>query len=115
VKIAPDIDDVMLGEICDVCVKRARGMICTNTTIERPFATTEAGGLSGAPLMAPSTSILERVRKRVGLSLPLIGVGGVFTTADVRAKFASGANLVQVYTGFIYKGPLMARHLAFDC
>jgi dihydroorotate dehydrogenase len=112
VKIAPDIDDVMLGEICDVCAKRARGMICTNTTIARPFASTEAGGLSGAPLMEPSTSILAKVRTRVGPDYPLIGVGGIVTVDDVRAKFTAGANLVQVYTGFVYEGPLMARRLA---
>lgn len=112
VKIAPDIDDAMLAEICDVCAKRARGMICTNTTIARPFASNEAGGLSGAPLMEPSTSILAKVRMRVGPNYPLIGVGGVFTASDVRAKFAAGADLVQVYTGFVYEGPLMAKRLA---
>lgn len=113
VKIAPDIDDdALLGEICDVCVKRARGVICTNTTTDRPFATIESGGLSGAPLLAKSTAMLARVRERVGPTLPLIGVGGVFTAADVRAKMDAGANLVQVYTGFIYEGPLMARRLA---
>ena len=112
VKIAPDIDDIMLAEICDVCAKRARGMICTNTTIARPFASNEAGGLSGAPLMEPSTSILAKVRARVGPNYPLIGVGGIFTADDVRAKFTAGANLVQVYTGFVYEGPLMAKRLA---
>jgi dihydroorotate dehydrogenase len=112
VKIAPDIDDELLGEICDVCLNRARGMICTNTTIARPFPATEAGGLSGAPLMEPSMSELARVRKRVGPSYPLIGVGGIFTADNVRAKFAAGADLVQAYTGFIYEGPLMARRLA---
>jgi dihydroorotate dehydrogenase len=111
VKIAPDIDDTMLGEICDVCAKRARGMICTNTTIARPFPSNEAGGISGAPLMDASTSILAKVRKRVGPHYPLIGVGGVFTAEDVRAKFAAGADLVQVYTGFIYEGPLLPRRL----
>ncbi|MGA8809251.1 MAG: quinone-dependent dihydroorotate dehydrogenase [Thermoanaerobaculia bacterium] len=112
VKIAPDIDDVMLGEICDVCAKRARGMICTNTTIARPFASNEAGGLSGAPLMEVSTSILAKVRRHVGPNYPLIGVGGIFTADDVTAKFTAGANLVQIYTGFVYEGPLMARRLA---
>jgi dihydroorotate dehydrogenase len=112
VKIAPDIDDTMLAEICDVCAKRARGMICTNTTIARPFPASEAGGVSGAPLMSPSTSILAKVRKRVGPGYPLIGVGGVFTSDDVRAKFAAGADLVQVYTGFVYEGPMMPKRLA---
>ncbi|HEV7428768.1 MAG TPA: quinone-dependent dihydroorotate dehydrogenase [Thermoanaerobaculia bacterium] len=111
VKIAPDVDDAMLAEICDVCAKRARGMICTNTTIARPFATNETGGLSGSALMEPSTSILTKVRKRVGQNYPLIGVGGIFTSDDVRAKFAAGADLVQVYTGFVYEGPLMAKRL----
>jgi dihydroorotate dehydrogenase len=112
VKIAPDLDEVMLAEICDVCLKHARGIICTNTTIARPFAAAEAGGLSGAPLMQASTSVLARVRERVGANFPLIGVGGIFTAGDVRAKFAAGADLVQVYTGFVYEGPLMARRLA---
>lgn len=112
VKIAPDVDETMLGEICDVCVKRSRGMICTNTTIDRPFATSEAGGLSGRPLMGKSTDVLAAVRKRVGPDVPLIGVGGVFTPGDVRAKRAAGADLVQVYTSFIYEGPSLPRRLA---
>lgn len=106
VKIAPDVDDALLAEICDVCVKRANGMICTNTTAH------ERGGLSGAPLMEKSTRILARVRELTGAGYPLIGVGGVFTPDDVRAKLAAGADLVQLYTGFIYGGPLIARRLA---
>ena len=112
VKIAPDVDDVMLGEICDVCARRSRGMICTNTTIDRPFATSEAGGLSGRPLMKKSTDVLATVRKRVGPGFPLIGVGGVFTRDDVRAKRDAGADLVQIYTSFIYEGPALPRRLA---
>ena len=111
VKIAPDVEEALLDEICDVCTRLADGMICTNTTIERPFAANESGGLSGAPLMSLSTSVLGRVRERVGPSFPLIGVGGVFTGEDVRAKFAAGADLVQVYTGFIYEGPFFVRRL----
>lgn len=114
VKIAPDIDDGMLAEICDLCVNRARGIICTNTTIARPFPADEAGGLSGAPLMTPSTDILARARRRVGPNFPLIGVGGIFTAEDVRTKFAAGADLVQVYTGFVYEGPLTAKRLAIN-
>ena len=112
VKIAPDVDDAMLGEICDVCARRSRGMICTNTTIDRPFATGEAGGLSGRPLMEKSTNVLAAVRKRVGPDFPLIGVGGVFTPGDVRAKREAGADLVQIYTSFIYAGPSLPRRLA---
>ena len=106
VKIAPDVDDAMLGEIVDVCGKRANGMICTNTT------SVDGGGLSGAPLLAKSTEILAKVRARVGPGYPLIGVGGIFTTEDVRAKMAAGADLVQIYTSLIYEGPRLPSRLA---
>ena len=105
VKIAPDLDDVQIAEICDVCVKRADGMICTNTTA------TDRGGLSGKPLMQRSTEVLAKVRARVGNDFPLVGVGGIFTADDVRAKIAAGANLVQLYTGFVYEGPTIVKRL----
>lgn len=105
-KIAPDLDDVLLGEICDVAVEKVDGLICTNTTA------TPDGGLSGQPLLAKSTDVLRRVRERVGGDYPLVGVGGVFTSDDVNAKVAAGANLVQIYTSFIYEGPSLARRLA---
>ena len=106
VKIAPDLDSPLLSEICDVCSRLADGMVCTNTTI------TSGGGLSGKPLFARSTEILREVRARVGPDYPLIGVGGVFSAADAKAKLDAGANLVQVYTGFIYEGPLLPSRLA---
>jgi dihydroorotate dehydrogenase len=112
IKIAPDLDDVQIGEIADVCVRLADGMICTNTTLDRLPGMNEAGGLSGQPLLSKSTSVLQRVRARVGVSYPLIGVGGIFTVDDARAKIAAGADLVQVYTGFVYEGPFLARKLA---
>jgi dihydroorotate dehydrogenase len=106
VKIAPDLDRALLTEICDLCVRLADGMICTNTTA------TPEGGLSGKPLFGPSTEVLAIVRTLVGPHYPLIGVGGIFTAADVRAKLAAGANLVQLYTSFVYEGPLLAARLA---
>jgi dihydroorotate dehydrogenase len=112
VKIAPDLDDTQIGEICDVGQRLADGMICTNTTLDRLPGMTEAGGLSGRPLMTKSTAVLARVRARVGPDYPLIGVGGVFSAADVAAKREAGADLVQVYTAFIYEGPGIARTLA---
>ncbi|MBK5258309.1 MAG: quinone-dependent dihydroorotate dehydrogenase [Thermoanaerobaculia bacterium] len=112
VKIAPDLDDVQIAEICEVCVRLADGMVCTNTTTDRLPGMTEAGGLSGAPLRAKSSEVLRKVRERVGAKYPLIGVGGIFTAGDVREKLAAGADLVQVYTGFIYEGPRMAARLA---
>ena len=112
VKIAPDLEDAQIGEIADVCSRLADGMICTNTTLDRLPGMSEAGGLSGAPLMRKSTAVLAKVRKRVGPEYPLIGVGGIFTAADVREKLAAGADLVQVYTGFIYEGPVLPSRLA---
>jgi dihydroorotate dehydrogenase len=112
VKIAPDLEDRQIHEIADLCRYQADGMICTNTTLDRLPGMTEAGGLSGEPLMSKSTSVLAKVRECVGGDFPLIGVGGVFTPADVRAKMTAGADLVQVYTGFVYEGPLLARRLA---
>ncbi|HJT16452.1 MAG TPA: quinone-dependent dihydroorotate dehydrogenase, partial [Thermoanaerobaculia bacterium] len=105
VKIAPDVDNAQLGEICDVCRRLADGMACTNTTI------TSEGGLSGKPLLAKSTEILRKVRERAGAGFPLIGIGGVFTAGDARAKFAAGADLVQLYTGFVYEGPFIVKRL----
>ena len=112
VKIAPDLDERQVDEIADVCAKKADGMICTNTTLDRLPGMNEAGGLSGKPLMEKSTNVLAQVRKRVGPRYPLIGVGGVFTAEDVRAKMAAGADLVQIYTSFIYEGPMIAKRLA---
>ena len=111
VKIAPDLDYPQIAAICDVCVTLADGIICTNTTLDRLPGMNEAGGLSGAPLMQKSTDVLRKVRERVGSAYPLIGVGGVFTPEDVREKMSAGADLVQVYTSFIYEGPLLPRRL----
>lgn len=106
IKIAPDLDDAQIAEICDVCKKLADGMICTNTTA------VEGGGLSGAPLLEKSTNVLRKVRERVGAGYPLIGVGGVFTVDHVREKMDAGADLVQIYTSFVYEGPAIARRLS---
>jgi len=112
VKIAPDLDANQIGEICDVCKRLADGMVCTNTTLDRLPGMNEAGGMSGKPLMEKSTSVLAEVRRRVGANYPLIGVGGVFTIDDVRAKMSAGADLVQIYTSFVYEGPMVAKRLA---
>ena len=112
IKIAPDLDETQINEVADVCAKKADGMICTNTTLDRLPGMNEAGGLSGKPLMAKSTSVLAQVRKAVGDDYPLIGVGGVFTADDVRVKMDAGANLVQIYTSFIYEGPGIVKRLA---
>jgi dihydroorotate dehydrogenase len=86
------------------------GMIVSNTTLARPASlksanAKESGGLSGAPLFAPSTAILKAVRQRVGDRMALIGVGGVSSGADAYAKIRAGASLVQLYTAMAYEGP----------
>jgi len=111
IKIAPDLDDAQIGEICEVCKKLADGMICTNTTLALMFPDVPAG-LSGAPLLEKSTNVLRKVRQHVGAGYPLVGVGGIFTVDDVRAKLAAGADLVQLYTAFVYEGPGIARSLS---
>jgi dihydroorotate dehydrogenase len=107
-KIAPDLEDEAVDAAIAVAVgEGAAGLIATNTTITRPFIHPEAGGLSGQPLFLKSTHVLSRCRGR----LPAIGVGGVFTPDDVKAKLEAGASLVQIYTGLIYEGPGLVKRL----
>ncbi|CAI9411704.1 Dihydroorotate dehydrogenase (quinone) [Pleomorphomonas sp. T1.2MG-36] len=109
VKIAPDLDEAALDDIAAVIAARgADGLVVSNTTLSRsgvfgPTAT-EPGGLSGKPLFERSTIVLAKMRERVGRALPIVGVGGVMTGEDAYLKMAAGANLVQVYTAFIYGG-----------
>jgi dihydroorotate dehydrogenase len=116
VKIAPDLDDDALAAIAETVVDSGiEGIIVANTTIARdgiagPHAD-EAGGLSGAPLFRRSTSLLARLRKRVGGSLVLIGVGGVDSAETAFAKIAAGADLIQLYTGLIYRGPRLGQKI----
>lgn len=112
IKIAPDLDPGQLREITGVCVRLADGMICTNTMMVRRPGMAEAGGLSGRPLMEKSTEVLRTVRAIAGPGYPLIGVGGIFTAGDVRRKMEAGADLVQIYTGFVYEGPALPSRLA---
>lgn len=107
VKIAPDLTSAQLREIGEVCTRLADGIVATNTTVDRPegFPAAEQGGLSGAPLFAGSTSLLRELRQLAGPSFPLVGVGGIMSAADAKAKLDSGADLIQVYTGFVYNGP----------
>ena len=115
-KIAPDVTPDALDDIADVTLASGiEGIIATNTTIARPpwlksKQASESGGLSGAPLMTPSTAILKALRQRVGAKLTLVGVGGVASGADAYAKIRAGASLVQLYTALAYAGPgLVAR------
>ena len=117
VKLSPDLADDDVPAICAAAREGgASGFIATNTTITRPGCTSpaaaETGGLSGPPLRNRATEVLRRVREAVGDGVPIIGVGGVTSAADVREKLAAGADLVALYTALIYEGPLLPRRLA---
>ncbi len=111
VKIAPDLDDADKRDIADVVLETGiDGIVATNTTVDRPPGLVdrrrrEDGGLSGRPLMAPSTALLADMYRLTGGRVPLIGVGGVETGADAYAKIRAGASLVQLYTALVFHGP----------
>jgi dihydroorotate dehydrogenase len=120
VKIAPDLTDHAVADVLAVCADRgAAGVIATNTTLGRDGLATadvprgaEAGGLSGRPLTARARQVVEFVHRETGGALPVIGVGGVLDPADADRLFDAGASLVQLYTGFVYRGPALARAIA---
>ena len=110
-KIAPDLDEAALEAIAKCLLKhKLDGVIATNTTVSRaavqglPHAD-ENGGLSGAPLRDVSTAVIAKLAQLLDGKVPIIGAGGVMSAEDARAKLAAGASLVQIYTGFIYRGP----------
>lgn len=117
VKIAPDLSEAGLEAVIAVAIAhKVTGLIISNTTITRPDTLQsplkrETGGLSGAPLFAPSTAMLARAYKLAAGQLMLIGAGGVFTAEDALAKLLAGASLVQIYSGFAYLGPAMLPRL----
>jgi dihydroorotate dehydrogenase len=113
-KIAPDLTNSQLDDIVDILQStRTDGVIATNTTISRDQLQTQsirienigAGGLSGAPLCNRSNEVITYLRNKLGKDYPIIGVGGIMNTADAINKLKAGADLVQVYTGFVYEGP----------
>jgi dihydroorotate dehydrogenase len=117
VKIAPDLGQEALEAIIEVCVAELKiaGLIISNTTIARPHLAsphaTEPGGLSGAPLMEPSTKMLAAAYKLSKNRLTLIGAGGIFGPEDAFKKILAGATLVQLYTAFAYQGPALIPRL----
>jgi dihydroorotate dehydrogenase len=118
VKIAPDLDEAQV-EVIAATLKRhgLDGVIATNTTLARdavqglPHAA-ETGGLSGGPLLAASNRVVTQLRAALGLGFAIVGVGGVLSGADAVAKIEAGADLVQVYTGLIYRGPALVSEAA---
>jgi dihydroorotate dehydrogenase len=120
VKIAPDLTEAAIAELLEVCLAHgAAGIIATNTTLARdglaaadqPRAA-EIGGLSGRPLTERSRKIVNFVHQETGGRLPIIGVGGVLDPDDAARLFDAGASLVQLYSGFIYRGPALVRAVA---
>lgn len=118
VKIAPDLDDDPIRALVETLREcGVDGITATNTTVARPGVEShpqseEAGGLSGAPLRDRATAVVRLVRETAGPDLPIIAVGGILTPADAVEKMQAGADLVQIYTGFIYRGPTLIRDAA---
>jgi dihydroorotate dehydrogenase len=117
-KIAPDIDNEQVKTIAAALMQhRMDAVIATNTTITRdavknlPHAE-EAGGLSGTPVFELSNKVIRALKAELGNSLPIIGVGGILSGSDAKAKFDAGASLVQLYTGLIYRGPGLVKECA---
>ncbi|WP_299865870.1 quinone-dependent dihydroorotate dehydrogenase [uncultured Hoeflea sp.] len=112
-KIAPDLTEPDLDDIAAECLEqKLDGLIVSNTTLSRTGLSQdrhkdEAGGLSGRPLFERSTIVLAKMRRRLGPEMPLIGVGGIDSAETAIKKVAAGADLVQLYTGFIYGGPML--------
>ena len=116
-KIAPDLSDDELRQICQSLLKNnIDGVIATNTTLDRSLVegmkfATETGGLSGRPLTARSTEVIKCLYQELGEQIPIIGVGGIDDYVSAKEKLMAGAKLVQVYSGFIYKGPGLVRDI----
>jgi len=115
VKIAPDLNDAEIEAIIDIAQRlNLSGIIATNTTISRENLKTninENGGLSGKPVFEKSNEVIRKIYKYSNGKLPIIGVGGIFTAEDAFEKIASGASLIQAYTGFIYGGFSFAKEI----
>ncbi|MDP1659921.1 MAG: quinone-dependent dihydroorotate dehydrogenase [Methylotenera sp.] len=116
-KIAPDLEREQINEIADLLMEhKIDGVIATNTTLSREMVqgmknADETGGLSGAPVREKSTLVIQQLSQRLQGAVPIIGVGGILSGADAVEKIAAGADLVQVYSGLIYKGPKLVHDI----
>lgn len=112
VKIAPDLEPSAVDEVISVSeANNVSGVIATNTTLDHSGITPdEEGGLSGAPLQKKSTAIIRHIAQKT--KIPIIGCGGILDRESAREKVEAGAHLLQIYTGFIYRGPNLIRELA---
>ena len=118
VKIAPDLDEAQVDVIAATLKRHAMdGVVATNTTLSRDAVkglrhAEETGGLSGAPVLAASNRVIGQLRAALGQGFPIIGVGGILSGADAVTKIKAGADVVQIYTGLIYKGPALVADAA---
>ena len=118
VKIAPDLDAAQIDALARVLQRNAMdGVVATNTTTSRDAVrgmrhAEEAGGLSGAPVLESSNRVIRQLRQSLGKKFPIIGVGGILGARDAVSKIDAGADLVQIYTGLIYKGPELVTQAA---
>lgn len=116
-KIAPDLDDQEIVQVCESLIRNnIDGVIGTNTTLDRTLVEgmdhcDEMGGLSGRPLQNKSTDVIRKMAIALNGALPIIGVGGIDSAISAREKIQAGAQLVQVYTGFIYHGPRLVKDI----
>lgn len=116
VKLSPDLDEEELKATVQTILKRKiNGIIATNTTTRRDNLASakakETGGLSGKPLTQVSTGMIKKIRQITGNDFPLIGVGGIASPSDASDKINAGADLVQIYTGLIYQGPMLVKRI----
>lgn len=118
VKIAPDLDAAQIDVIAATLLRHGMdGVVATNTTISRAAVqglahAEETGGLSGAPVLEASNQVIRSLRAALGKDFPIIGVGGILSAQDAVSKMEAGADVVQIYTGLIYKGPTLVRECA---
>lgn len=115
-KIAPDLTDSQLMDIIDIVkITKIDGVIATNTTISREGLYSkyknETGGLSGMPLTKRSTEVIRFLAEKSNKAFPIIGVGGIHSAQDALEKLNAGADLIQLYTGFIYEGPSLVKKI----
>jgi dihydroorotate dehydrogenase len=119
-KIAPDLTNEQLDDIIEIVADtKIDGVVATNTTIDRSGLKTDktkveaigSGGLSGQPVKARSTKVIEYLSVKSNKAFPIIGVGGIHSAEDAIEKLDAGATLVQVYTGFIYEGPSLIKRI----
>jgi len=113
-KIAPDLTDTQLLDIIDILkITKIDGVIATNTTISREGLQsenkTETGGLSGKPLTNRSIEVIRFLAEKSNKAFPIIGVGGIHSAKDALEKIEAGADLIQIFTGFIYEGPRLVK------